>query len=289
MITEALRHCPGIGPVRLARLHAAGLRCWEDVLANVECIPEPLREQLFAECQRCLVAQEAGDVRYFVEHFAPQDKWRILSHFFEQTTYFDIETQGLEFDAPITVIACWHRGTLQTFAEHENLDAFLELLDDVTLLASFNGSSFDVPRILDTFHIPELPCPHVDLRWMSHHQGWKGGLKDITEKLGITRPPDLCQADGELAIWLWNRWIEKSDTAARNQLLRYCGSDVILLLMLAHRLVGFDQIAIDYLWSLLPPAPGHGITQQSREILPVQFGSRGSLARLRAIRTRFAG
>ena len=115
---------------------------------------------------------------------------------------------------------------------------FLELLDDVTLLATFNGSSFDVPRILDAFHIPELPCPHVDLRWMCHHQGWKGGLKDIAEALGITRPADLVQADGALAIRLWHLWTGRRDRPAREQLLRYCGADVLLLLMLVQHLIG---------------------------------------------------
>jgi uncharacterized protein YprB with RNaseH-like and TPR domain len=144
---------------------------------------------------------------------------------------------------------------LRTFVENENLDEFLELLDDVSLLASFNGSSFDVPRILDAFHIPELPCPHIDLRWVCHHQGWKGGLKDITEKLGIKRPGDLQYADGLLAVQLWYRWMNHNDEVALKQLLRYCGSDVILLLLLAQRLAGRDAAAFGEIWSQLPPAP----------------------------------
>ena len=40
-------------------------------------------------------------------------------------------TSGLEMDSLITVIACWHQGRLHTFVEHENLDDFLDLLDDI--------------------------------------------------------------------------------------------------------------------------------------------------------------
>ena len=119
---------------------------------------------------------DAEDVRYFVDRFAPADKWRILDYFFDQTTFFDIETLGLQYDASITVIVCWHDGQFRIFVEHENLDDFLELLDDARLLASFNGASFDVPRVLNSFHIPTLPCAHLDLRWSCYHQGHSGGL-----------------------------------------------------------------------------------------------------------------
>ncbi|MBC8353476.1 MAG: ribonuclease H-like domain-containing protein [Planctomycetes bacterium] len=236
MIKESLLHCAGIGPVRLAQLHEAGVRSWHDVLRDVERLPIGSSAPLVEECDRCIDALETKNIRYFVDHLAPLDKWRIVSEFLDETSFFDIETTGLEHDSRITVIACWHRGEVLTFVEHENLDDFLRLLDDVTLLASFNGSSFDVPRVLDAFHIPHLPCPHLDLRWPCYHKGFRGSLKSITARLGFARPFDLQDADGELAVHLWNRWTLDQDHGARDLLLRYCASDVILLAMLAHRL-----------------------------------------------------
>ena len=291
MITEALLHCPGIGPVRLARLHEAGVRSWSDVVAGGEEPPNGLSTSLVEECERCLAAHQARDIRYFVNRFSPLDKWRIVAEFLDQTSFFDIETMGLEHDSPITVIACWHRGQLRTFVEHENLDDFLHLLDDVRLLASFNGSSFDVPRVLDTFHIPELPCPHLDLRWPCYHKGFKGSLKSITSRLGFARPLDLHEADGELAIHLWNRWTLDRDHGARALLLRYCASDVVLLVMLAHRLAEREITSPAQWWRHLPPAPE---TERPRdrvfETTPLfenAFGE-GSPARLRARRRRTA-
>lgn len=292
MITQALQHCNGIGPVRLAKLHEAGVRCWSDVLNHAERIPATWRDQLTEESGRCLAALDAGDIHYFVDQFAPRDKWRILSHFLDETTFFDIETLGLEYDAPITVIVCWHQGQFQTFVEHENLDDFLELLDQVKLLSSFNGNSFDVPRVLDAFHIPELPCAHLDLRWPCYHHGYPGGLKEITSRMGIKRPDDLQDADGELAVRLWQAWKTHNDHAAREHLIRYCASDVLLLVMLAHRLAGRDDSTLEELWSTLPAVSTQPTLSEEatarRPVAGATFGT-ASPTQLRARRPRLVG
>ncbi len=263
MISEALQHLKGIGPVRLARLQAAGIRSWSDILDDPERIPQRWRADAVEECQCARQALDSGDIRFFVDRFSARDKWRILSHFLDQTTFFDIETTGLEIDAAVTVIACWHRGQLRTFVEHENLDDFLHLLDDVRLLASFNGSTFDVPRVLDAFHIPQLPCPHLDLRWPSRHRGLTGSLKQISSRLGIRRPSDLTEVDGEMAVRWWHAWRLRGDAAARSRLIRYCASDVLLLLMLSHHLALLPPPPAEHLWQHLPESVG--ISTESSE------------------------
>lgn len=255
MITEALQHCEGIGPARLSQLQTAGIGSWWSVLDDPGRVPQSFRAIVVSECCRCMEALHARDIQYFVDRLVPQDKWRVLSHYFDDASYFDIETTGLEYDAQITVIVCWHRGTLHTFVEGDNLDDFLDLLDETTLLVSFNGSSFDVPRVLDGFHIPELPCPHLDLRWVSYHQNWTGGLKDIADRLDVPRPADLQDVDGAMAVVWWNQWQNNSDPAALQCLIRYCSADVLLLIALAHHLAGQACPSASQLWSELPPAP----------------------------------
>jgi hypothetical protein len=255
LITEALQHCEGIGPVRLSELHTAGVRSWWSALDNPSRIPESFRAIVVSECCRCIEAMQARDVRYFVDRLLPQDKWRVLSHYFDDASFFDIETTGLDYDAQITVIVCWHQGTLHTFVEGENLDDFLDLLDEITLLVSFNGSSFDVPRVLDAFHIPQLPCPHLDLRWVSYHQNWIGSLKDIADRLDVPRPADLQDVDGAMAVLWWDEWQHSQDQSSLQRLIRYCSADVLLLVALAHHLAGQDCPPTSQLWSALPPAP----------------------------------
>ena len=282
-----MQHCPTIGPVRLALLREVGVRSWPDVLAFADRLPKSFRQRLFEESCRCLAALECGDIRFFVDRFASQDQWRILTHFIDSVSFFDIETMGLEYDAPITTIACWHDGRLLTFVEHENLDEFLALLDEVKLLASFNGSSFDVPRVLDAFHIPQLPCPHVDLRWSCYHKGLRGGLKKIATQLGIVRPVDLQDADGAIAAHLWNRWTLHNDRTARDRLLRYCSSDVLLSVMIAKHLAGQALASQTSLWEHLPADTISPETTHWDVVAPVpsaEANQAGGPSRLRALR-----
>lgn len=254
MITTAWMHMKGLGPVRIATLQQLGIRRWQDAVDHPEKLPDGLRVQILAECRQCIEAMEQKDLSFFARTIHSAEKHLVLSEFCDQASYFDIETTGLEYDDQITVIACWHKGQLYSFVEGENLDDFLDLLDDVDLLVSFNGSTFDVPRVLDTFHIPELRCPHLDLRWPCHHRGLTGGLKQITSELGLKRPADLHDADGALAVDLWQRWVSSTDQDARQLLLRYCAADVLLLQPLAEHLANKPMSNMNALWEHLPQA-----------------------------------
>ncbi len=259
MITEAFLHCHGIGPVRIKRLRANNIVDWSDVLSHPERIPFNVKvaTDLVDEVQRSQEALQNGDIKYLSTVFSSRDYWRILGRFFDCATFFDIETSGLSYTDYVTVISCFHKGKMTSFVENENLDDFVEFLDQVDLLVSFNGASFDVPRILDTFHLPELPCGHIDMRWLCYHCNYTGGLKCIADELGILRPSDLSQVDGAEAVELWNRWHFGRERHARSLLVRYCCADVLLLVAIAARALTDKGYALttgvtDDFWSLLP-------------------------------------
>ncbi|MEP3479974.1 MAG: ribonuclease H-like domain-containing protein [Fuerstiella sp.] len=254
MISTAWMHMKGLGPARVLMLQQLGVRSWQEAVDYPERVPDSLRFQILQECHACLDARKLKDISFFTERLHPADRHLILLEYGDKASYFDIETTGLEYDDRITVIACWHQGQLHTFVEGENLDDFLDLLDEIELLVSFNGSTFDVPRVLDTFHIPELPCPHLDLRWACHHRGLTGGLKHITGKLGLHRPSDLHDADGALAVELWQQWEQTSSEEARQLLLRYCAADVLLLQPLAEHIADKPMSDLNQLWQHLPAA-----------------------------------
>lgn len=239
LIRQAYDHLPGIGPERLRRIHALQIRDWQDLLRRAPEIPLGIRrrEQIAARVAACEHALAARDLGFLVRTLAPRDHWRILAEFFPQAAYFDIETAGLHDDSPITHIACYARGALHSYVRHENLTAFLDQLENIELLVSFNGASFDVPKVLREFHIPALPCPHIDLRWLCYHARQRGGLKSIERALGIQRPADVRGMNGDDAVWLWTLWEHHGNRTARERLIRYGCADALALEYLAATLL----------------------------------------------------
>ena len=262
VVAGALAQLRHVGAKRLAALERAGLQHWDDVLrgAPPAGFPPTLWEHVRREAAAYLALQRAGDLRSLCRGLRTADHWRVLYEHWEEISYFDVETEGLGRDAGITVIVCLHRGRLHRFSRAEGLDGFLTLLDDVRLLVSFNGCGFDIPQVLRWFHIPELPCAHVDLRWVSYHDGCRGGLKRIERALGIERPADLEGVDGDQAVRLWQRWEARQDEVALRLLTRYCSADVVALQLVAARLLaqrGHAVPGVDDLrtWALIPPEP----------------------------------
>jgi hypothetical protein len=283
-IREALAHFPGVGPETLKTLQRAGVRTWSDVVQHPERVPVKPRtyEAILNEVFRCERAVEDGDIAYLVRTFEPLDHWRILGHWFDRAAYFDIETEGVERDSPVTVVAMLRPQGLNAYVRGENLDAFLDSLDDVELLVSFNGSSFDVPRILRHFNIPSLPCPHIDLRWMCYRSGHEGGLKAIETEVGIARPPDLLGVDGKDAELLWKLWTVRRDAAARTKLVRYCAADTLATRMIATRLVAARGCTLEAMptdWKLLDTLP-----RWCGDILPSASEDPSSLNKARRLR-----
>ena len=277
-----LRILPHVGPQRDKALRLEGCASWSAVL-NAS---RPLAgfdvfawDEIRAAAAASLRAVQAEDVAYFTAKLPALEQWRILAQWFDQASYFDIETSGLEADSIVTLVCCFHEGRPLRFMADENLDDFLDLLEEVRLLVSFNGASFDVPRVLARFHIPVLPCPHVDLRWLCHHAGWRGGLKKIERALGLRRPPDLEGLGGAEAVGLWQAWSGLGDEKAKRTLERYCSADTVMLKVLAGKICALQGSPVQMpteaeLWRLVHVAlpdlgrPAGDLTQHRVEIDP---------------------
>jgi len=231
-----MTHLPAIGAERLKRLREAGINSWSELRRQPPSLLNLNANRWGCVCReldKCERALKDKDLTYLMSVFHASDYWRVLASFFPDLTFFDIETDGLSWDSTITVIVCRHGDQFYRFVNGENLEEFLDFLDGVQLLVSFNGNSFDVPFVLRTFNIPDLPCPHLDLRWVCYHEGLRGGLKRIEQRLGILRPPELIGVDGAEAVQLWLQWQSAGTPEARSLLLRYCCADVAALELVA--------------------------------------------------------
>ncbi len=244
---QAFRHFPGIGEKRLGKLQEAGILGWKDFPEQCPACLSCLSKQwgrLYDFAQENLLAAGQFNWKFFAETLASQDRWRLLAAAWDQAVYLDIETSGVDYQAEVTVISCWDGQQLRLFVKNENLDDFLDYAETVSLFATFNGSLFDIPVLQRCFHVPEIsPAAHLDLRWVCRQAGLEHGLKSIEGQLGIRRPPDLQECNGQEAVWLWQRWQSHRHAAARNKLLRYCAADTIALQAVAAKVLGRYRFA----------------------------------------------
>ncbi len=246
MIDQTFVLCPGIGPKTEYKLKSLGLASWKDCLDNPELLPfsKEKKAQFLDRLNRNLTALKNDDIDLLVSSLPTREHWRVLGTYFDRATYFDIETTGLSsYDSLITVIVAYYKGDLHTFLFEENLDEFLDLVENSELLVAFNGNSFDIPFVEKAFNIPDIGCPFIDLRWICYHQGFTGGLKTIEREMKIKRPQEVESIDGMEAVSLFIDW-KNGNLQAKNQLIRYCKADVLSTYMVAGEIVKKAGISI---------------------------------------------
>ena len=100
------------------------------------------------------------------------------------------------------------------------------VLEGVTTIYTFNGSSFDLPFLAWKPGIDlRRRFDHHDLMYTCRRAGLRGGLKRIEKALGIGRP-DLPDMGGYDAVLLWRKYLDDSNESALQLLLEYNRADV---------------------------------------------------------------
>ena len=182
-------------------------------------------------------ALDSHDLGYFTSSFPTAEQWRILAEYFDAAAFIDLESTGLSrYSCHASVIAAYYRGELYSFVYGENMDDFLLFADDAEIIITFNGNAFDIPFIEKTFNIPSLDRPHLDLRWIAWHRGYRGGLKSIERQMGIRRPSNIDGIDGFEAVDLFHRW-QYGDISAKETLVAYCKADVIATALVSEQIL----------------------------------------------------
>lgn len=232
---QALAHFSGIGPKTAAKLRKIGCNDWLTLRQSPGGFV--VNDDLRAEIDACETALQNRDLVFLSHRLEAADHWRLLVDFREDLAFFDIETTGTGTDDQITTICVYFHDRLYTFVEGFNLAEFVDLLAEKPLLVSFNGNSFDVPKVEEGFHIPSIDCGHVDLRWVCYHENLRGGLKEIEKHLAIERTEELVGVDGAEAVILWEHWQRTGNQEALEKLCRYCGADVLGLDLLVERIL----------------------------------------------------
>ena len=229
MLTSTFCHIPGVGRRREERLWDEGIRCWDDCL-DMELAALFGKSAARAE-SHLFESQEALrqlDARFFGRSLPQSEQWRLYPEFRSRIAYLDIETTGLGGHmSHITTVVLYDGARIRHYVYGENLRDLQDDIFDYDVLVTYNGKCFDIPFIENYFMI-KLPQAHIDLRYVFHALGMKGGLKGVEKQLGLDRG-ELDGVDGYFAVLLWQEYATRGNPRALETLLAYNTQDTVNL------------------------------------------------------------
>jgi uncharacterized protein YprB with RNaseH-like and TPR domain len=229
MLQNTFIHIQGIGAVTEQKLWDLGINNW-DLFTDDISIPlsgkrKYLLQKGINESRQHLFQNNPV---YFSKCLPTNQSWRFFPEFRDSTIYLDIETTGLDRHyQSITTIAIYNGHEIKTYVNGQNLEDFIEDIQNYKVIISYNGKSFDIPFIESFFNIT-LNHAQIDLRYILHSLGFRGGLKRVERQLGNDRG-DLRDVDGFFAVLLWDEYQKSGDQKALDTLLAYNVQDTITL------------------------------------------------------------
>lgn len=226
MLINTFIHIQGIGPRTESDLWQSGILDWHDFLDNTPAKVSPGRAAYIADALKDSLANEANP-GYFSRLLPAAQQWRLFADFRKTTAYLDIETTGLGDSCEITTIALYDGESIRYYVQGANLDDFPADLAEYQVIVSYNGKSFDIPVIERYFGLT-VDQAHLDLRYLLHNLGFKGGLKRCEIQLGLSRD-ELDGVDGYTAVLLWNFYRRTGEQRALETLLAYNIMDTVNL------------------------------------------------------------
>jgi uncharacterized protein YprB with RNaseH-like and TPR domain len=227
----------GIGSQREVSLWRSGIETWEDFLreSRTKGISEARKAAMDEELLNAKRKLAEQDSSYFASRMRPREQWRCLSEFRKSAAFLDIETTGISLRSPITVVGIFDGTRMHTLVRGRDLSwsNLKAILGSVSVIVTFNGSSFDLPMIESQFPGTVPHVPHVDLKHSLRRIGFNGGLKRIERELDIKRDRRVEYMTGEDAVYLWRLWEKQQNKNALDLLLEYNSEDCVNLKTLA--------------------------------------------------------
>jgi len=160
---------------------------------------------------------------YFVGKLPKKEMWRLYGWFKDSVLFLDIETDSYG-RIILNGMSDGYDSKLMVKGVNLDKEIFLKELEKYKLLVTFNGYSFDIPKIEKEFGI-EIKKAHIDLKPLCVNLGWKGGLKEVELLLGISRPQHLRGNP----VDLWKAFHASGDKEYLDLLIAYNEEDVVNL------------------------------------------------------------
>jgi uncharacterized protein YprB with RNaseH-like and TPR domain len=229
MLQNSFIHIQSIGTVTEQKLWDSGINNWnlftDDISTPLSGRRKYLLQKGIDESRQHLYQNNPV---YFSKCLPANQCWRFFPEFRDSTVYLDIETTGLDrYYQSITTIALYDGNEIKTYGNGQNLDDFIDDIQNYKVIVSYNGKCFDIPFIESFFNI-KLNHAQIDLRYILYSLGFRGGLKGVERQLGNDRG-NLRDIDGFFAVLLWDEYQKTGNQKALETLLAYNIQDTITL------------------------------------------------------------
>ena len=255
MLENSFIFLDGIGHARERSIWRSGIWTWEEFLdaEDMRGIPTKVKAAANERLGTAIEHLDRRDGSYFSRLLGASEQWRCYDSFSERAMYLDIETTGLSRHAPITVVGIYDGRRTHALVRGQNLDSgnLSGLLASASMIVTFNGASFDLPMIRQSFPeaLPEVP--HLDLKHLLRRLGHTGGLKAIERRMGLERDLRLQYLTGQDAVYLWRLWERRGRYNALEVLKEYNREDCENLKTIADR--ACTEMKARLIGSMRPP------------------------------------
>lgn len=247
MLRQTFIHISGIGHETEASLWKQGCNSWSHYLEDLRRFKigsadrEFVRKQLLSS----VTSLETGRHQFFARGLGIKEAWRAFPEFRSSCVYMDIETDGGQNGAAVTMIGLYDGSTFQCLVKGDNLENFRDIISNYSMIVTFSGGQFDLPVLQRRFQGLRFDQIHIDLCPTLRRVGMTGGLKKIEKELGIMRDPEVDGLNGYDAILLWRRFERNHDDRALERLIAYNREDVVNMERLAE--VAYERLQEDTL------------------------------------------
>lgn len=188
MIKNSFIFLDGIDVKKENMIWSQGVRDWDSFIIStrIEGI-SPFRkkyyDRILLDAKRELLLRNSS---FFLEKLPSVETWRLYDYFRDDCLFLDIEAGK---NKRIDVMGLYDGENNVTFLREHNFNEQLvkKAISDFKIIATFNGSSFDLPIIKRKFKEFLPNVPHIDIRHLCSKIGLFGGLKDIEMKLNLKR------------------------------------------------------------------------------------------------------
>jgi len=226
ILSKTFIHIKGIGKQKEEKLWNDGFQDHKVFLKNNK---DLIDDELYKAIQNSRNELSIGNPNYFYDGLGSKEEWRVYGNFVNETAFVDIETTGLSAGSDIITTAIIHSPTkTYSFINGVNLNELVDVLNQYSVVVTYNGKTFDIPFI-EKYFKTKINVAHLDLRYILSSLGYKGGLKRCEELLSLPVRAGLKDVDGFMAVLLWNYYQETKDEKALETLLAYNFEDTVRL------------------------------------------------------------